>query len=375
MSAHKPEPHRTFTLGEPSIEEVANMLAGIYAGVSLSRDPIFSWLEIMNDVTILGEDLRRERNDEAVDRAATVLARLLEFIGYFTYVHKLPQSLETSSDFVAWSLQERSYTQYIPEKLQEGPTRWILAKYPRACSKCGMEQCQCLLAPWVLENRREEPSEYFERFRSKAEAQRAQLLEDHSLKEFTLQSLIEHFNNIYRANFYHQDAWKLGMHLSEEMGEATVELRRIELRRLAQQQSFDIKSQASEIIDITKASVAKNMRKIKKKKERDELQKLVDERVSKFETELQQRPWEFFGGIVAEKFKEEIADVLSWLVAIIIKLNRPDTFAKFPGHFEREGKGGVVQLVCPWCKQPKCTNQCLIAHGVSKEFTEQILKF
>ena len=75
MSASTAKP---FTLNEPSIEEIAKRLAGIYAQVSLSRDPIFSWLEIMNDVTILGEDLRRGRDEEAVDRAATVLARLLE---------------------------------------------------------------------------------------------------------------------------------------------------------------------------------------------------------------------------------------------------------------------------------------------------------
>lgn len=71
MSESKAKP---FTLNETSIEEIAKRLAGIYARVTLSRDPIFCWLEIMNDVTILGEDLRRDRRPEAEDRAATVFA-------------------------------------------------------------------------------------------------------------------------------------------------------------------------------------------------------------------------------------------------------------------------------------------------------------
>lgn len=373
MSASKAKP---FTLKEPSIEEIAKRLAGIYAQVKLSRDPMFSWLEIMNDVTILGEDLRRDRGDEAVDRAATVLARLLEFIGYFTYIHE-PGNDNTVHDIVARSLQQTSYSKYIPEdKLREGPTRWILAKYPFACSKCGNEQCHCLLAPWVLENRREEPDEYFDRFWTRADERRSQL-RDCTLQEFTLHSLLNHFSEIYRANYYHQDAWKLGMHLSEEMGEATVELRRIELRRRAEKAGYDIVSQASDIIGITRARIENQTKKITKLEEQTKFRVKAEAQLKAFEAKLGNKPWEFFGNIVAEKFKEEIADVFSWLVAIIISLDSKDLkiFKKFPKRFEREGKGGVLFLACPWCHEAQCSDDCLIAHGVSQELTEQILKF
>lgn len=92
---------------------------------------------------------------------------------------------------------------------------------------------------------------------------------------------------------------------------------------------------------------------------------------------MENNPWEFFGNIVAEKFKEEIADVFSWLVAIIINLDSSDLkiFRKFPKRFEEEGRGGVPFLACPWCHEAQCTNDCLIEHGVSQELTEQILKF
>lgn len=367
---------KPFTLNEPSIEEIAKRLAGIYAQVTLSRDPIFSWLEIINDVTILGEDLRRDRGDEAVDRAATVLARLLEFIGYFTYIHE-PGNDNTVHDIVARSLQQNSYAKYIPkDKPREGPTRWILAKYPFACSKCGNEQCHCLLTPWVLENRREEPNEYFDRFWTRADERRSQL-GDRTLQEFTLHSLLNHFATIYRANYYHQDAWKLGMHLSEEIGEATVELRRIELRRRAEEMGFDIVSQASDVIRITRVSIEKQTEKIIKLEEKKKFRVKAEAQLNDFETRLRNDPWVFFGNIVAEKFKEEIADIFSWLAAIIISLDSSDLniFKKFPKRFEAEGKGGVRFLACPWCHEAKCTNDCLIMHGVSRELTEQILKF
>src|SRR5574341_1822959 len=143
---------RPFTLEEPSIEEVASRLAQIYAPVSLSRYPMFAWLLIMDDVTILGEDLRRQREDEAIHRASAVLVRLLEFIGYYTYVHDLHDEATPrgANDVAARMLRRRSYTRFLPDSLREGPTRWILAKYPFACSKCGHDQCNCLLAPWVL---------------------------------------------------------------------------------------------------------------------------------------------------------------------------------------------------------------------------------
>lgn len=373
MSASKAEP---FTLNEPSIEEIAKRLAGIYAQVTLSRDPMFSWLEIMNDVTILGEDLRRDRGDEAVDRAATVLARLLEFIGYFTYLHA-PSTDNTVHDIVARSLQQTSYAEYMSEgEPREGPTRWILAKYPYACSKCGNEQCHCLLTPWVLENRREEPNEYFKQFRTQAHKRRKQL-RNSTLPEFTLQSLLNHFKKIYRANYYHQDAWKLGMHLSEEMGEATVELRRIELRRRAEKASFDIASKASKIIGITRNRIEIQIKKITNIKEQEKFRVIAETQLKHFETKLGYDPWAFFGNIVAEKFKEEIADVFSWLVAIIISLDSSDLkiFKKFPKRFEIKEMGSVRVLACPWCKKAQCTNDCLIVHGVSQELTEQILKF
>lgn len=62
---------------DDSIEDMAKRLGDLYADVNISRDPMFSWLHIANDATILGEDLRRYREKEAAERAGKILIRLL----------------------------------------------------------------------------------------------------------------------------------------------------------------------------------------------------------------------------------------------------------------------------------------------------------
>ncbi len=62
-----------FTLDEPTVDDLAKRLGTLYEKVSLSRDPMFSWVQITNDVTILGEELRRGRDRDAIDRAGKVL--------------------------------------------------------------------------------------------------------------------------------------------------------------------------------------------------------------------------------------------------------------------------------------------------------------
>jgi hypothetical protein len=365
---------RPFTLEEPTIEDVAQRLAEIYAPVAFSRHPMFSWLLIMNDVTILGEELRRERRKEAVERASAVLVRLLEFIGYYVSVH--PTGQGGMSDMVAHALRQPSYKDYIPNGLVEGLTRWILVKYPFACSKCGEAQCQCLLAPWILENRREEPDQYFTRFQSRAEGARAQLKNKH-LQQFTLKSLIDHFGAIYRANYYHQDPWKIGMHLSEEMGEATIELGRIELRWRAEEGGFDIKPEVESILRIAAARIGEQIGKIDEGKERENHRARLQPKLDEIKSRLKKDPWRLYGDLVADKFKEEVADVLSWLAAIVVKLDpHLDEFKKFPDRFVHTGIGGVRSLGCPWCHAvDRCSNSCLVVHGVSSEITESVLKF
>src|SRR5712691_4116144 len=120
---------------DDSMEDVARKLGSLYAEVSVSRDPLFSWLHITNDATILGEELRRNREIEAADRAGKILIRLLEFLGYYLYSH--PGKENELSDLVSKALRAPSFEAQKIQGLKEGPSRWILFKFPYSCSKCG----------------------------------------------------------------------------------------------------------------------------------------------------------------------------------------------------------------------------------------------
>jgi hypothetical protein len=105
---------------DDSIEDMAKRLGDLYAGVNISRDPMFSWLHITNDATILGEDLRRYREKEAAERAGKILIRLLEFLGYYLYCHRGGKG--DLSDLVAAALREGSYEGHLESLKEEGPS-------------------------------------------------------------------------------------------------------------------------------------------------------------------------------------------------------------------------------------------------------------
>ena len=364
-----------FTLREPSLEELGRRLGQLYAHVSLSRDPMFSWVQIINDVTILGEDLRRTRDKEAVQRAGKVLIRLLEFIGYYSYVHTPSKRKPSFADHVATNLRLRSYSQVLARSLQEGPTRWILAKYPYACSKCGRRPCHCAIAPWVLENRREQPEEYIRRFKVKAEAARSKLRAAKP-RPFSILTLLEHFRKVYRNSYYNQEPWKIGMHLSEEIGEATTELSRMQLQWLAQRSHFRVASELPRIFAITRDKIDKEVRRINNGRTKATRKDELNSALMRLEKRTKTAPWKTFESLVSDKFKEEIADVFSWLAAIIVKLD-PDlkVIGDFPKRFDHQEAGGVSFLGCPWCLQACCSDACLVTDSISSEMTENLSKF
>jgi hypothetical protein len=87
------------------------------------------------------------------------------------------------------------------------------------------------------------------------------------------------------------------------------------------------------------------------------------------------KDWAVYQRLVGDKLKEEIADTLGWLCGIIVKLD-PDLkeLRKVPDEFKHTSEGARY-LCCVWCKQPKCTNNCLVGHAISSEMVEHITKY
>lgn len=363
-----------FALNDTTLEEVGRRLGRLYENVTFSREPMFAWVQIMNDVTIMGEELRRERHKEAVQQAGDILTRMLEFLGYYMFVHKIDGNADFA-DFVATTLRAPAYSDYAPPGLQDGPSWWVLYKYPFACAKCGQSPCHCLVEPWTLENRREDPGPYLAKFRKVAEEARDKLRST-TIQQLTIADLIDHFKRIYRASYYHQDPWKIGMHLSEELGEAMTELTRLEIVFRASK-TFDLKAELGSAFQITRYKLDRETDKIKDPANRQQRNAQLVESLNEMQLKLAEGdPWKIMSGLIGERFKEEVADILSWLSAIVVKLDPElEALAAMPKKFLKVTEGGINVLQCPWCRSESCSDRCLVLHGVSGEIREIVSKF
>jgi hypothetical protein len=366
-----------FLYNKTPIEEVAKKIAGIFSSVSISTYPVFRWLHIVNDATILAEEIRRNRPEKATERAAKILMRLLDFLGHYLYVHKIDENMLIFPNLLAKTLRTPSYSQYFGGKqLEEGPTRWIWAKFPGACAKCGEKPCHCVVRPWVFEKRREKPKD-FEEYRMKCENLRKGL-ENNTEKDkpFTLKSVLDFFSAIYRNAYYHQDPWKLALHFMEELGEATTELSRLELVCLALKDS----KYEFPFNDVKKGAKKKLETKVAQMKAGKKLTQIITERSSKAlaqinrEIKTSKAPWIFLATtVIGEQFKEEVADVFSWLSAVIYQLtdgNAKKELEVCCKDYITMAKGDSV-LKCPYCGKNKCSNDCLVSHAMANELVER----
>lgn len=373
------------------LEAVAESFANVYKIVGLADLPMYRWLQIVNDVTILLEETRRGavREAEALERSLKVLMRLLDFIGF--YLHVLPEADHANrgfADFVAQCLRSPSYGIYLDEgDPEEGPTRWILAKYPGSCAKCGEDVCHCVLTPWVFEERRQDPEEFLE-IRKKV-SDKLDVLRERwktgDLKYFTLPSVLASFATIYRNAYYHQDIWKIVMHLSEEVGEATTELSRLELLFLIRERGYELDSPErwSAIEKQGTAIVREKLRPIIDDNKRRTIEESTLREMTEVSRNLQENrdPLLAAAGLVAAKFKEEIADVFSWLSATIYQLYKlrngkiidEEAIWKLLGdHGYIETAKHQVRFTCPQCTEPECNDNCLVEHAVAAELYEKV---
>lgn len=361
-------------LDEPDIEKLSRLLAEVYRDVSISRDPVFSWLQIVNDATILGENLRRDQREAAASRAGKILMRLVEFTGYFNYAHEIHDPPNDFSDVIAGIL--RTVPRSRVPRIREGLTAWVLRKYPHVCAKCGHKPCECCLEPWVIENRREDPEKYFRHY-GKATAQARRALASQTPEPFTIRALFDFFKGIYANTYYHEDPWKIGMHLSEELGEATIELSRIWLAWRAGDcpQHFPLDVEGTFVITRDKADrlIQKITNESEKEAQKRKLGKAMDALRQRFD---QEDSMAVHMALAGDRLKEEIADSLSWLCAVFGRL---DPTLRYLGEevskYSQEGVGGVREIICPWCHERTCTNSCLMMHSVSSGIVESIAKF
>ena len=406
---------------------------GVEKGVYVSDFPMFRWLQFVNDVTILSEEIRRERYTESIKQVSCILGRFLDFIGTYINKESTPSFSNNNninnrwkvwlsfSELLATAFNLKSYNSKLKniEKLPEGLTRWILAKYPFVCAKCGEKPCVCVVKPWVFENRREEPGPYKD-YKNNIEDKIKTLSNNITISEdirkeqngeydFFIKGFFNFFKEIYRNSYHKAEIGKIFMHLNEEVGEATIELTKLELIWLSPSDTFN-KGTVEDIIGWSEAEIEKKTQNIRgegasnskakiKKQQNDLYTHLRDLVADKKSSSIRKKLADLFGNNfnkingkpedwlrfwfiykISEKFKEELADIASWIVAISCKLCEIK-------NNDQEGKEVITQLLkiythdspghtklrCRACNNSKCTNSCLVVNSCGKELVEHAM--
>ncbi len=411
--------HLKLLTPETPLHDACLRLAEVYSGVEATkRYPLYRWTQISNDAAVLAEHVRRRhQEDDALERVAKLLARLLEFVGYnlrpvgsLNFIHDnrlLPYALLRA----CLVRQSAKHLRYAPKS--ESLTKWVVLKYPHACSKCGERPCHCVVTPWVFEERRENPGPYL-KFPQSVEKKQCRLRKE-DWQDLTLKGLFEFFHAIYRNTLYQQDPWKTAFHLSEELGEVAIELTRLQTLCVIDNKTLgDELSNIQEKVknkfddEIEKLRTTKRLKvgdrsKIEQKWQKNFKASFDDlEAASTMPTDWLRERWGlkqisknkardlalrlYFAEIITRKLKEELADVTSWLVAVTYAI-RPDKrptgeLAVGPRAVLTTLEGGYAKkaektksLGCIWCNQAPCSNGCLIRNSMSDELMQEVIKF
>ena len=112
------------------------------------------------------------------------------------------------------------------------------------------------------------------------------------------------------------------MHLSEELGEATTELGWMQMIWRAKRKNILLgKDKLRHAFEISGVKTREEMRKITDRRNRGIRKKQIQHELGTLKVQLKKDPWNALQALIGERFKEEIADILSWLSAIIVKLD------------------------------------------------------
>jgi hypothetical protein len=411
--------HLKLLTPETPLHDACCRLAKVYSGVEATkRYPLYRWTQISNDAAVLAEHVRRRHQEtDALERIAKLLGRFLEFVGYgltsgkpITFVH---ENKLLAYDLLRGCLARQSSKHLRNAPKTESLSKWVIVKYPYACSKCGETQCHCVVTPWIFEERRENPGPYL-KFPKSVEAKQKRLKKE-EWQDLTLVGLFEFFHAIYRNTLYQQEPWKIAFHLSEELGEAAIELTR--LQTLCVIDNKTLGDELKTIREKVQVKVDDEIEKLKtskhiKQKDRLDIEQKwkktlkasfngleaaatasqdwlseewgLNERDKSKARDLALRL--YFAEIITNKLKGELADVTSWLVALSYAIRpakgQTGELALGPkavlttledGYSKKAEKSRSI--ACIWCNEEPCTNGCLIRNSMSDELMQEVIKF
>jgi NTP pyrophosphatase (non-canonical NTP hydrolase) len=350
------------------------ILFAIYQNHNMHSTPHELWLQVVNDASQLAETIRRQiiRTKRTTDfnvytQIARLFCRLSAFIGSHLY------EPSRTHNPIASLMQKPPLDDFIsgPERYE----KWILWKYPNACPTCGNCPCVCAAYRRIMEDRNNSGYDAFwkqhaadfatlkERYRS-ANGEVNQ--EVKTLYEGSLDDWVEMFHKIYGSGHIEMSLESIAFHFLEEIGEVSDGLLCLDelfrYRGTRQDHPVDARSLHDRVIQRAGEDPAH-------RRFSDEYQ-AASERWHEDKSEF---AFSRLVDINVSLMKEELADVFSWMCAL---LNKIDAAAKY---WNPEGAShrladelhdrystGPGDTGCSYCGRAICARDCLVESTIRK---------
>lgn len=369
-----------------TIEDWFVILYVIYQKHNRTCSPYDLWLQVVNDASQLGETIRREiirtkfsKEMNVYTQLARLLGRISAFIG--RYVYDL-QSIK-NNDPIGTLMVDQPFDDYIggPERFE----KWLLLKYPDCCPTCGNRPCICAAYRSIMEDRNNKKYDEFwkthkaqfmelrKRFSASTDGKLSQATK--VMYDSSIENWIGMFRGIYASGHIEVSLESVGFHFLEEVGEVSDGL-------LCLEELHKYKNQ----IGVYKAGSVELHKIIEEKAGKDEqYEKFWEEYLSQCKGEKgdvsHDKLLKYLLKINMTLIKEELADVFSWMCAILNKIEalsknwspdmRPRSLSEaLHAHYRlSEGKVG-----CSYCSDTICADHCIIGSTVRKSRDTRLQK-
>ena len=313
------------------LEDWVRIFGRIYKKADAERTASSLWLDVIDESANIAEFVRRDEYKKAIDNMPNVFCRLLCFVAKY--------SINLTDDI----LEHEGINLSSPDYNENCLTEWVLRKFPCLCSVCAKKPCVCPSSRADVENRDEEfkIGEVITARMLKHKSWEIQI--EGKINTFSLEKLFDMFCDIYGGVHYDPPISSICFHFLEEVGE-----------------------------------VAKLLLAL------DNIQIMKTQGNGKYEDDRE---------YLNNNLKEEISDVISWIGAIINKINYIfrstyphyhcllDESSCHDKLFQRITPSELIfnryfdnvsnQFICPHCRSSNCSPSCkqrrLIAETEKKE--------
>jgi NTP pyrophosphatase (non-canonical NTP hydrolase) len=356
-----------------TLDEWVAKIYSIYKENNSYRSSLYLWLQVSNEAGQLAENIRRGQITTAVkENLVNLFGWVCSFVGKYLYEDA---AKNLSPDPISSLL--KSGCQIGPNYVPPRYSSWILHKYPRACCACGEPFCICSAYRDTFERRKEGDGDQKHKSvilfaHDKIQAARNRCFQSDALESFSqirLDDLIEEFISIYGGGHQDVDLWKIAAHFQEEVGEAAHEIVFLsELQAFDEQMKALGRQKEIDYVRILEEAFARESEPTLFRKQFEQLKEKGSDGVLLY---LRTRS--------AETLKEELADVFSWISAMLGKVGTTFREIKREGFRRYEFWEDLSEkyypersLICPACMQSPCRIGCREVFFVRKTIREEV---